>query len=131
MNLESREVFFPQTDSARERALKISDELAAILEKQKRNSGPVFMTYYREPFTKAKLTRLINEFKVMGTCKLKWTPMDLRHSFAVGFLENGGDMRALQRIMGHNNVFDTKRLYGEALTKKAQEEAKSPFEIGP
>lgn len=65
----------------------------------------------------------------MGSCKLKWTPMDLRHSFAVNFLAQGGEMR-LQYILGHNNIFDTKRLYGEVVALKAQEEAKSPFEIG-
>ena len=130
VDLEKRQIHFLRTDSSQERALEISAELASLLEKKRKTTGPVLLTYYREPFTKAKLSRLINEFKVMGTCKLKWTPMDLRHSFAVNFLEQGGDMRRLQYVLGHNNVFDTKRLYAEVLTKKAQGEAKSPFEIG-
>jgi hypothetical protein len=39
-------------------------------------------------------------------------------------------MGRLQYILGHCNVFDTKRLYAEVLTKKARREAESPFEIG-
>jgi site-specific recombinase XerD len=101
-----------------------------MLERKKKATGQVFLTYYKEPFTKTKLSLLINEFKVMGGCKLKWTPMDLRHSFAVSFLEEGGEMRQLQYVHGHYNVFDTKRLYAEVLSKKAQKEVKSPFEIG-
>ncbi len=101
-----------------------------MLEKKKKAVGPVFMTYYREPFTKTKLARLVNEFKIKGGFKAKWTPMDLRHSFAVNFLLSGGDMKRLQYILGHQNVFDTKRLYADVLTKTVRTTAESPFEMG-
>lgn len=56
--------------------------------------------------------------------------MDLRHSFAVNFLKSGGDMRRLQQILGHENIFDTKRLYAEALNKSEPVDVFNPFEIG-
>ena len=130
IDLEAKEVFFPKTDCAQERRVKISDELASIFEKNKKMTGLVFLTYYKEPFTKNKLRRLIEEFKVKTACKLPWTPMDLRHSFAVNYLLERGDMKQLQYILGHNNVFDTKRLYSEVLNKKLKTEVLNTFEIG-
>jgi integrase/recombinase XerD len=130
INFETREVHFPGTLKIQERKLKMSDELATILEKRKKQTGYVFMTYYKEPFTKTKLARLVNEFKIKMNCKISWTPMDLRHSFAVNFLKAGGDIRRLQQILGHNNVFDTKRLYAEVLKKPETISSFNPFEIG-
>ena len=78
----------------------------------------VFMTYYKEPFTYEKLRSAVNEFKRKKLYKGAWVIGDLRHSFAVNFLSEGGDMKELQRILGHGNIFDTKRLYGEASQSK-------------
>ena len=36
-------------------------------------------------------------------------PYDLLHAFALNFLRNGGNVFALQRIMGHSNLNMTKR----------------------
>ena len=92
----------------------------------------VFLTYYKEPFTKTKLARLINEFKIKTKSKIKWTPLDLRHSYSVNYLKAGGEIRTLQYLLGHNNVFDTKQLYGEVVKVKnqRQEMVFNPFEIG-
>lgn len=130
VDLEQRKVTFLKTESSQERVLEISIEPPLILEKRKKNVGPVFITYYREPFTRPKLARMVNEFKIRGTFKKKWTPMDLRHSFAVNYLMSGGDIRQLQYLLGHWNVHDTKKLYAEVLTKRAASTAQSPFEIG-
>ena len=43
---------------------------------------------------------------------------DLRHSFAVNFLIQGGNMKKFQRILGHKNIYDTKELYGETIKDK-------------
>ncbi len=89
------------------------------------------MTYYKEPFTKPKLARLVNEFKIKTRCEIQWTLMDLRHSFAVNYLRSGGDIRKLQYSLGHENIYDTKRLYSEAIIKADSKTVElSPFEIG-
>lgn len=117
VDLEKKEVRFPQINSSRERVLKISDELVQILGKRKSKNGQVFLTYYGETFTKNKISRAIIEFKTKGNFKKDWSPMDLRHSFAVNFLTQGKSLRDLQYILGHDNVFQTKQLYGEAVKK--------------
>lgn len=92
----------------------------------RRPSGLVFLTYYNEPFTRVKLSRALNEFKRRNLFKRSWCPMDLRHSFAVNFLVNGGVLREFQRILGHNNVFDTKLLYGALVNQQSSLQLLSP-----
>ena len=104
---------FAGTEKSQSRTLQISVELATILSKTQRESGVIFKTYYREPFTRVKLTRAINEFKARGLYRRDWSLQDLRHSFGVNFLAKGGSMRELQFLMGHANVFDTRRIFGE------------------
>jgi integrase len=101
------------TERSQSRIVPISQELAPLLSKKQREAGVVFKTVYREPFTRVKLIRTINEFKARHLYRRAWNLLDLRHSFAVRFLTQGGTLRELQALMGHANVFDTKRLYGE------------------
>lgn len=115
VNLEKGEVHFVQTVASRERTVKISDEMVELLKKKKTPKGHVFLTYYGEPFTKNKIRRAILEFKARRTFEKDWGPMDLRHSFAVNFLKRGGRLRELQGILGHDNVYQTKQLYGKVM----------------
>jgi integrase/recombinase XerD len=128
VNLNDGSVRFKISMKSQERTLKISNELTKMLSMKKRNSNFVFQTYYKENFTNSKLIRAINEFKLKGNYKGEWCPMDLRHSFAVNFLVNGGNLKELQQILGHDNVYDTKRLYGEALEKRTHKNVTNPFE---
>lgn len=93
IDFEAKEIVFPGSENIQVRRLKISDELASILEKNKKSTGPVFLTFYKEMFTKNKLRRLVEEFKVKTGNKKHSTPMDLRHSFAVNFFLENGDMK--------------------------------------
>lgn len=104
---------FEGTDRSQPRVVPISEELAGLLSKKQRETGVVFKTFYREPFTRVKLTRSTNEFKAKGLYRRNWNLLDVRHSFRVNFLANGGSLRDLQSIMGHASIFDTKRLYGD------------------
>lgn len=111
-----RTIEFVGTDRSQSRTLPISEELAMFLSKKQRQNGFVFKTYYREPFTRVKLSRAINEFKGQGLYKRDWNLLDIRHSFGVNFLTQGGTLQELQLLMGHANVFDTKRIYGQEKT---------------
>jgi len=114
LDLDKRTVHFLGTDKSQERKIPISQELCDILRHRRRETGIVFQTHYREPFTQRKLSILINEFKRQGLYKRNWNLMDLRHSLAVNYLGKGGNIRDLQVILGHANVFDTKKLYEKA-----------------
>lgn len=128
VNLDLGTVTFKGNKKSQRRILKVSDELINIFSKKLNKSGRVFVTYYKEPFTDKKLILAITEFKRKKLYEGSWCPMDLRHSFAVNYLSKGGDMRKLQEILGHDNVFNTKQLYGEVVKKKVTESVTSPFE---
>ena len=87
------------------------------------------MTYYKEPFTTKKISRVVMEFKRKKLYHANWCPMDLRHSFAVNFLKQGEELKELQYLLGHYNVFETKRLYGEITKKKIIQDVTNPFEL--
>ena len=106
-----RTVRFGGTERSQGRIMPISEDLAVSLSTKRREIGVVFKTFYREPFTRVKLTRAINEFKARGLYRRSWNLLDLRHSFGVNFLANGGGMLELQHLMGHGNIFETKRLF--------------------
>ena len=127
VNLSKKIIKLKGQNKGQERKVHLSDELIALLSKKEKMSGRVFMTYYKEPFTSKKVILAINEFKLKTRYSLKWCPMDLRHSFAVNYLSKGGDIRELQMILGHYNVFETKRLYGEAMVKNIAENSVSPY----
>ncbi|MCB0412038.1 MAG: tyrosine-type recombinase/integrase, partial [Bdellovibrionales bacterium] len=101
VNLVEKTVTFLGTDKSQERTLPISDELSSLLMRTQKEAGHVFKTYHREPFTRRKLSRAINEFKARGIYRKNWNLLDLRHSFATNFLSNGGSLRELQILLGH------------------------------
>ena len=50
-----------------------------------------------------------NRFRV----EKKWTPHDLRHSFAHNYLKKEGNMYALQALLGHKSITMTVNYYGQ------------------
>jgi integrase/recombinase XerD len=121
LDLDQQIVRFKKQVKIQARTLELSSEFVQVLKLLKSNSKTirVFQTHYKESFTSIKVTRAINEFKAKSDFKKSWSPMDLRHSFAVNFLKEGYSIKELQRILGHNNVYDTKKLYGEIVNESA------------
>lgn len=128
VNFEKGTIFFKESKAGKERVINISDELVSLLKAKEQRRGQLFWTYYKEPFTTNKLHRAVTEFKQKKLYKGDWSPLDLRHSFAVNFLSSGGDMRELQRILGHGKLQDTKRLYGEVAKFETAKNVTNPFE---
>jgi site-specific recombinase XerD len=77
-------------------------------------------------FTKKQLGFAMTEFKHQHDIKEKWMYFDLRHSFARNFLDDGGTMADLQKILGIRNIETAREVYGYQPSNKLT--AKSPFE---
>lgn len=108
------------------RVIKISDELTLLLENKKRSSDFVFTNLYRKQFTKKQLGYAMTEFKRDHNIKDKWMYFDLRHSFARNYLDDGGSMADLQKILGIRSIETAREIYGYEPDKKLT--VKSPFE---
>lgn len=88
-------------------------------------SVPLFCSYEGKPLSvRAWEDRLERYSKAIGSRIL---PYDLRHSFALYFLKNGGDALTLQRLMGHTDLAMTRRYVAMSQEEtKAVHEAASP-----
>ena len=70
----------------------------------------LFLTDDGRPFRRRRLEAImrIGGLKV-GLSGIRCSPHTLRHTAAVSFLRNGGDVFALQRLLGHSNLVMTRR----------------------
>ena len=76
----------------------------------------VFLMSNLEPVTDATLRQMFRKLKKRsGIPRLR--AHLLRHTFATRYLENGGDMYALQQILGHTSLEMVKK-YVHSTTRK-------------
>lgn len=70
----------------------------------------VFLTQDGRPVTRRHAHKMITEYgnkaKLVG---IRCSPHTLRHTAAISFLRNGGDVFSLQRMLGHANLEMTRR----------------------
>jgi integrase/recombinase XerD len=71
----------------------------------------VFLTRDGHPLTKDRLEAIIEHYgKKASITGVRVSPHTFRHTMAVTFLRNGGDVFTLQRILGHSS-FEVLRCY--------------------
>jgi len=73
----------------------------------------------RGPLTKGGLSRVIR--RTLAAVDIIGGPQRLRHTFARQWLQNGGNIRTLQEMLGHNNL-STTALYLELLPGRAAQD---------
>ena len=65
----------------------------------------VFLTRDGYPLTKDRLEAIVERYgKKAGITGVRVSPHTFRHTMAVTFLRNGGDVFSLQRILGHSSL---------------------------
>jgi site-specific recombinase XerD len=81
--------------------------LLSVRPKEWGEEVPVFCSEWGKPLLETSWNHILRNYgKKLGH---RITPYDLRHSFAILFLRNGGNVFALQRILGHTDLTMTKR----------------------
>ncbi|WP_252724207.1 tyrosine-type recombinase/integrase [Vibrio hepatarius] len=93
-----QKVTFTQTKGKKKRSVPISPELYDVIYKE--GSGPLFNIGYSTVY----------RFIVRNVPRLKQQAAHvLRHTFASYYMMNGGNIIALQRILGHSDIKQTMR----------------------
>ncbi|KMJ59377.1 DNA integration/recombination/inversion protein [Bacillus sp. LL01] len=109
-------------------SMKVLSELKMLTEKNRQDFGDdckyVFVTNIGNPllpdYLRKNMYKYASKAGLVGECKV--SPHKLRHTFAINFLKNGGDIRALQLIMGHADLSTT-----QVYLKYDEEEIKERF----
>ncbi|WP_404351619.1 tyrosine-type recombinase/integrase [Sutcliffiella horikoshii] len=107
---------------------KVLEELRELIAKNKKYFGDdfkfVFVTNTGKTlipdYLRKNMYKYAGKAGLIGECKV--SPHKMRHTFAINFLKNGGDIRALQLIMGHADI-STTQIY----LKYDEEEIKQRF----
>ncbi|HUU62881.1 MAG TPA: tyrosine-type recombinase/integrase [Dehalococcoidia bacterium] len=71
----------------------------------------LFLTSIGEPITVNRLETIIESYgRKAGLEGIRCSPHTFRHTFAISYLRNGGDVFSLQQILGHSSL-DVVRVY--------------------
>lgn len=115
LDLEKRKITLG--NPKKKRAMSISIELADILKSMEENTTP-FTNSKGKKLEYYQLQDALKKFSSLTFVK-KWKIQDLRDSFAVHFLRDGGDPKRLKEILGYSNLNDLKKMYREVIRERS------------
>lgn len=70
--------------------------------------------------TPRSVQRIINHYAIKAGITKKLTPHGLRHMFATDLLQNGADIRSVQKLLGHSSIATT-QIYTHITDKELRE----------
>ena len=73
------------------------------------NEMPVFLSKTGKKFTPRMFQAIIEKARNTIGLHSSFTPHALRHSFATHILNNGGDIKIIQNILGHSSLKTTQK----------------------
>ena len=84
---------------------------------QLENKKPIFMSKRGLPLGHRAVQRMVEKLRISANLPVETTPHTLRHAFATHLLSSGGDLRAIQELLGHSSLSTTQR-YTHVNTEK-------------
>lgn len=98
----------------KERLVPIGRVAVAWVERYRQQARPamstrpeLFLSRRGGPLTRQAIWRLIRRYARAAGIRKHVSPHTLRHSFATHLLQNGGDLRVIQEMLGHASITTT------------------------
>lgn len=66
-----------------------------------------FLNRFGEPLSRISVFNMVKKQALLAGIRKEISPHTLRHSFATHLIENGADIRAVQEMLGHENILTT------------------------
>ena len=101
------------------RAQEALEEWLSVRKRNGKNFPHVFLNRCGDPLTRRGLTALLERRSRKAEVEGPYNPHAFRHGFAVAYLDNGGKIHNLQRLMGHATLRSTE-VYLWASDRKVQ-----------
>jgi len=76
----------------------------AIKGEERTDDDYIFINFRGQPLTRQGIWKILKEYGKEVGIEEKMTPQILRNSFAVHILQNGGDLKTLQELMGFEDM---------------------------
>lgn len=77
----------------------------------------LFLNRYGKPLSRQYFFRQVKKYATYAGIKEDISPHTLRHSFATHMLDNGAELRAVQEMLGHQNIATT-QIYTHVSSKR-------------
>lgn len=119
VDLENRVILLPGAKNKNRKTRtvpispKVAEELEQLIGETREYFGDhithVFTNQFGEPLREDHLRKRMDKYARTSGLKdeCRASPHSLRHSFAVNFLKNGGDIRTLMKVLGHSDLSTT------------------------
>lgn len=103
----SKERIIPVGDIALQAVNDYLDQARPKLIKQNQSENTLFLNHHGRPLTRQGFWKIMKQLAQQVGIKKRISPHMLRHSFATHLLENGADLRAVQEMLGHEDISTT------------------------
>lgn len=103
----SKERIVPLGDAAIKAMEDYLNDAREELIKKRTNEDTLFVNQHGRPLTRQGFWKILRSIATQVGITKTITPHTIRHSFATHLLENGADLRAVQEMLGHEDISTT------------------------